>query len=72
MLKTYVRVRLWKDRVVGRVKSVLSGEQGATVSEYALVLALVTVAVIGALTSLGDAIGQKLGSIADTLTSTGQ
>ena len=54
---------------MGRVKSVLSGEQGATVSEYALVLALVTVAVITVLGNLGTALSDKIEGVTQAINS---
>ncbi len=67
MLRTYVKVNLAKTRLSQRLKDVVKGEAGATVSEYALVLALVTVAVITALGTLGSAISNKLTDLAEQL-----
>ena len=38
-------------------------ERGAATAEYALILALVVVVLIGTLTTLGDALTDKLGDI---------
>jgi pilus assembly protein Flp/PilA len=43
-------------------------EEGQTLVEYALILALVSIAAIAALTSLGDAIVAKLGEVVTALT----
>ncbi len=67
MLRTYVRLNLVKARLNERLKSVLRGEEGATVSEYALVLALVTVAVITVLGNLGSTLNAKIQAVIDKL-----
>lgn len=48
-------VKFWKD------------EEGATAIEYALIAGLIAVAIIGALTLLGNKIGDTFNTIADTL-----
>lgn len=45
------------------MKTFLFDETGLELSEYALAAALVTVAVAGAFTSLGDAIGLRINEL---------
>jgi Flp pilus assembly pilin Flp len=42
-------------------------QEGQTMAEYGVVLALITLAVVGTLIALGGAINTKLGSVKDTL-----
>jgi len=42
-------------------------EEGQTMAEYGVVLALITLAVVGVITTLGLAIAGKLGSVATVL-----
>jgi Flp pilus assembly pilin Flp len=42
-------------------------EDGQTMAEYGVVLALITLAVVGVITTLGLAIAGKLGSVSDAL-----
>jgi Flp pilus assembly pilin Flp len=46
----------------------LRREEGQTMAEYGVVLALITLAVVATLLALGGAIDDKLGSVVDTLT----
>lgn len=66
-MRTYVRIRLARDRVLRWLREVLGDESGATVAEYALVLVLVTVAVIGVLGQLGTTLQAKIQGIIDKL-----
>lgn len=45
------------------MREILRDEDGATVTEYALVLALVVIVVIGSLSGLGAALKAKIGGI---------
>lgn len=54
-------------RWILRWRLALMDERGATTAEYALILALVAVVLIGALSQLGMALSSKIQSIADTL-----
>jgi Flp pilus assembly pilin Flp len=56
MTALYVRIRSLWETTLTRFKKVLSDEKGATVAEYALVLVLVAVALIGILGQLGEAL----------------
>jgi Flp pilus assembly pilin Flp len=42
-------------------------QEGQTMAEYGVVLALITLAVVGTLIALGGAFNTKLGSVKDTL-----
>lgn len=67
MLKLWVKGQLAYRNLVERVRSALKDSAGTTVSEYALVLALVTVAVIGVLTSLGTTLKDKITDVIGSL-----
>lgn len=47
-----------------------AGQRGATTAEYALLLALVVITLIGTLTTLGGALNAKLQSIINNLNGT--
>ncbi len=49
------------------VMNYLNDESGATAAEYALIIALVAAAIVGALTTLGGSITNKLGSVSNTI-----
>ena len=49
------------------IKAFLQDENGATAIEYGLIAALVAVAAIGALTTLGGEISGTFGEVSDTL-----
>lgn len=46
------------------IRKFLSDETGLELSEYAVAAALVAMAVVGAFTALGDAIGARLNQLA--------
>lgn len=48
--------------------SLIKDERGAALTEYALIMALLAVATIGALTTLGNGIQTGLTNLANTLT----
>ncbi len=48
----------------------LTGQRGATTAEYALLLALVVITLIGTLTTLGGALNAKLQTIINNLNGT--
>jgi Flp pilus assembly pilin Flp len=66
-LRFYVWLERARARLLGTVKAAISGERGSTVAEYALVLVLVTVAVIGVLGQLGTTLQSKIQGIIDKL-----
>lgn len=53
--------------MINTMKSFLNDESGATAIEYGLIAALVSVAAITALGSLGDSLGVMFNSVADEL-----
>ena len=53
------------------VKRLVSEESGATAVEYGLIAGLVAVAVIAALTALGDSLNSLFSDVADTVSSVG-
>jgi len=53
--------------MISTIKTFLSDESGATAIEYGLIAALVSVAAIAALTSLGESLGTMFNSVANEL-----
>ena len=53
--------------MITTIKSFLSDESGATAIEYGLIAALVSVAAIAALGSLGNSLGTMFNSVANEL-----
>ncbi len=49
------------------LKSLIADEDGATMVEYALMVALIGAALVAVVTSLGGAISTKFGSVSTTL-----
>ncbi len=49
-------------------RNVVCSEEGQDLIEYALLVALIAIVCIGAVTSVGSAIGNVLNSVATTLT----
>lgn len=47
--------------MMARIKKILESRLGATTAEYALILALVVVALIATLSELGAVLNEKLG-----------
>jgi Flp pilus assembly pilin Flp len=67
MMKALVSGLALRERLVSRLKEISNDEAGATVAEYALVLVLVTVAVIGVLGELGGTLRTKILQIVNQL-----
>jgi len=53
--------------MINTIKNFLNDESGATAIEYGLIAALVSVAAIAALGSLGNSLGVMFNSVADEL-----
>lgn len=53
--------------MINTIKNFLNDESGATAIEYGLIAALVSVAAIAALTSLGESLGTMFNSVATEL-----
>lgn len=49
------------------IKNFIADEEGVTAIEYALIAALIAVAIIGAVSGVGDALIAKFGEIAGAL-----
>lgn len=58
--KPRTRPRMWVAEATRVMRGWLSRSDGATTTEYALILALVVVILIGTLTALGQALQDKL------------
>lgn len=56
--------RIW----ITRLYLSLRREEGQTMAEYGVVLALITLLVVGTLATLGGTINDKLQAVVDTLT----
>jgi pilus assembly protein Flp/PilA len=54
-----------------RLKKFFKDEQGASMPEYALLVALIAVVVIAGATILGNAVNDKLTGVGNTVTSAG-
>jgi len=67
MMRLYVTVLYYKNLFLERLTSKFRNQNGATVAEYALVLALVVVALITTLSGLGDALGTKIRELTDRI-----
>jgi pilus assembly protein Flp/PilA len=55
------------DSILNRLVLALRGEDGQGLAEYALILALIAVLVIGAITFLGGSIGGVLSAVGNEL-----
>ena len=60
LIPAYVKLR-------SRIDSVLNNEEGATMVEYALMVALIAVVAVTAVTLLGTNVSAKFDSIATTI-----
>jgi pilus assembly protein Flp/PilA len=60
------RINLWTSRLVGRVQAVRA-EDGQAMVEYALILALVSIAALVILQTLGSDVSNVFTSISDAI-----
>jgi pilus assembly protein Flp/PilA len=67
MMGMWVTVSAAVDRVAQRLGSHLKQRDGQALVEYALILALVAIVVIGALKFLGGSAGNTLNNVANTV-----
>jgi Flp pilus assembly pilin Flp len=67
MTPLFLRLSSVKQAVIDYLKKPLASEEGATIAEYALLLALVVIALIGVLTNLSDALKGKIEIIIDQI-----
>jgi Flp pilus assembly pilin Flp len=63
MTPLFLRLFSVKQAVIDYLKKPLASEEGATIAEYALLLALVVIALIGVLTKLSNALEGKIETI---------
>jgi Flp pilus assembly pilin Flp len=63
------QIMLWQAMIVGWARDRVSGKDdtGASLVEYALLLALIAVVAIGALTFLGHAVTSTLNNVANII-----
>ncbi len=52
------------------MKQLIQGEEGATMVEYALMVALIGAALVGVVTTLGTSISSKFTSVSSTISGT--
>ncbi len=52
------------------MKQLIQGEEGATMVEYALMVALIGAALVGVVTTLGTSISSKFTSVSNTISGT--
>jgi pilus assembly protein Flp/PilA len=64
------QIMLWQAMIVGWARDRVSGKDdtGASLVEYALLLALIAVVAIVALTTLGGAVSSTLNNVANDIT----
>jgi pilus assembly protein Flp/PilA len=63
------QIKLWQSMLVGWVRGHAPGKDntGASLVEYALLLALIAVVAIGALIFLGDTVANTLNNVANNI-----
>ena len=63
------QITLWQAMIVGWLRDRVSDkdDRGASLVEYALLLALIAVVAIGALTFLGNTVSHTLNNVANTI-----
>ena len=63
------QIMLWRTIVTGWIRGVVdrADDTGASLVEYALLLALIAVVAIGALTFLGHTVSNQLNNVAGTI-----
>lgn len=57
----------WRPTMVAKFKEFVANQSGATAIEYGLIAALISVVIIGALTTVGSNLNTKFTSVATTL-----
>ena len=67
-----IRLRQWKTKFAARVGAFRSDEQGATAIEYGLAVALISLAIVAAVTTTGANIKATFSSIQSSLANTGK
>ncbi|MGB4039451.1 MAG: Flp family type IVb pilin [Bacillota bacterium] len=67
MLELYVKAWLAKQKASNWFRGLFRDEEGATIAEYAILLAVVVVALIAILGELTDALWGKLSQIIDEI-----
>lgn len=67
ILAVYVKALAWRTRCRDAFAKVLKGEEGATVAEYALILAVVVIGLITVLASLRTKLVSKITEITNQI-----
>ena len=70
MFLLHVRLVTFRESVLAKLRRLVKADRGSTVAEYALVLVLVSLAVIGVLSTLGTTLQGKIEGIIQKLTQT--
>jgi len=66
----HARLVTFRESVLAKLRRLVKADRGSTVAEYALVLVLVSLAVIGVLSTLGATLQGKIEGIIQKLTQT--
>ena len=61
-------MQTFSQKLYAHFVTLTTDDEGQTMAEYGVVLALITLAVVATLIALGGAIGDKLQGVVDTLT----
>lgn len=70
MMKLYVRAWMFNLRLKRRINKLFNNEEGATIAEYAILLAVVVVSLIAILGRLGGALEGKIETIINQIDKT--
>ncbi len=70
MMKLYVRAWMFNLRLKRRINKLFNNEEGATIAEYAILLAVVVVSLIAILGQLGGALEGKIETIINQIDKT--
>jgi len=57
-----------REKIMLKFLKLIKNEKGATAIEYGLIAALIAVAAIGAMTSVGSKLGETFNNVSDALT----
>lgn len=69
-MKLYVRAWMFNLRLKRRINKLFNNEEGATIAEYAILLAVVVVSLIAILGQLGGALEGKIETIINQIDKT--
>jgi pilus assembly protein Flp/PilA len=61
------RITLWTSALLGRFERLRTREDGQALIEYALILTLIAVVVVGALQAIGTSVSTQINAVATVL-----